>query len=193
MLKKYSVGEVVDQADHDFLSALILRHPDYSNKVGCGISHFTRGEHPQYHTAGFILHRADGSATDFSTVTCINAKGPSIMAEFSEACRQAADPAVFARKSEMLDATEGIVACPETGDSLGREEYWLVQTAPSWGEIVDGFIETHAITPCKELLTESVDNQYAAEFVDPEMARAFAEYHAPLLNLVPKRIRRNQV
>jgi hypothetical protein len=188
LLNKYSLGQVVEAADHEFLLALLSRHHEHEAKEGCGVAYFTRGQHPEYKKPCFLLHRLDGSSTDFSTVTCINGQGPSLMAEWREACRQAVDARVLAAKNVIYDADEGRVVCPDSGEVLEKGEYWLVQVNPSWSEMVDQFIAANALQPSRDDVTEPADNQYWAEFKDRELARKFAGFHAPLMNLVPKRV-----
>ena len=80
------------------------------------------------------------------------------------------------------------VLCPETGSTLEKDEYWLFQVDPAWAAMVDDFIATNALQPSRDDITDSADNQYWAEFKDGELRRKFAEFHAPLINLVAKRV-----
>ena len=83
MLGRYSVGQrVMDPIDHSDLAALIEIYDSVvlvgaPTKSGVGIDHFSkqtnRGE--RWSTAGFQVHRTDGTAIDFSygealTVAC---------------------------------------------------------------------------------------------------------------------------
>lgn len=190
LLKKYSIGQRVEADDHEFLVALLSRHHEQEEKAGCGVAYFTRGQHPEYKTPCFLLHRVDGSTTDFSTATCISGEGPSLMAEWREACRQAVDARIHAAKNAIYDADGGRVSCSETGVTLEKDEYWLVQVNPSWSQIVDNFIEANALQPSRDDLTEPADNQFWAEFKSPGLAERFAAFHAPLMNLVPKKVHR---
>lgn len=65
-------------ADHEFLMELVARHPRAEAKIGVGISHFsvTRSKMEGVHqlTRHFLLHRKDGTFTDFSYRKCIDTK-----------------------------------------------------------------------------------------------------------------------
>jgi hypothetical protein len=61
-----------------FLQHLLQRHPDAQRKIGCGISYFSASHNLMpgcYHTTKhFVLHRQDGSSTDFSYKKCLDSK-----------------------------------------------------------------------------------------------------------------------
>jgi uncharacterized protein DUF3223 len=65
-------GELVKDDDTEFLLWLLDRHPRAAEKVGCGVAGFTVQD-AQIDTRCFVVHRADGSSTDFSFYSCITA------------------------------------------------------------------------------------------------------------------------
>lgn len=190
LFDKYpTVGEpVTEEADHDFLLDLLQRHEECDQKVGSGVSHFSRDTHPIWKSPGFKLHRTDGSATDFSTSHCINARGPTIEARFREACKHAVDDILSDQKLRMFDAGNGTVPCPVTGVRLNRDQCRLEQTAPTWKVLVAEFLESIQHVASEADVTVSRDNQYWHELVNPDMARRFREYYRSRINLTPRRV-----
>ena len=185
------VGDyVTDLEDHAFLLALLSRHPEHQQKEGKGVERFERGEHPEYGSPCFIIHRVDRSSTDFSTETCIRAKRPSLLAQFREACSRVVDERVRAHKDDLWEQWGGSVQCPKTGQDLDKSNTWLVQTEPSWADLVGSFLEQEGHSPSMSDLTESRDNQYWPELVDSRLAKRFFEFHESRMNLVPKLVRR---
>jgi hypothetical protein len=69
LLERPGTKILLQSNDGAFLMQLLQRHHDAAGKKGCGISHFTveccsvGGFKPAPH---FVLHRKDGSSTDFS-------------------------------------------------------------------------------------------------------------------------------
>ena len=88
MLARYKDGEDINEEDSSHLYSLIVRHPEESHKIGCGIEKFFRAKTEKW-TSCFWLKRHDDSPTDFSYITCVDSKGKSIYQEFAEACREA--------------------------------------------------------------------------------------------------------
>ena len=75
MLNRYSVGEVVSQANSVDLIALIKRHDELEEKTGVGIVRFEVAVAPDGHEGRcFWIVRTDGSRIDFSFKHFLEAK-----------------------------------------------------------------------------------------------------------------------
>jgi Protein of unknown function (DUF3223) len=70
MLARYRVGDRVEDDDGKDLAALLMRHPEYDNKIGPGISHFEVMS-ADYGTRCFRVVRVDGTGISFSYPYCI--------------------------------------------------------------------------------------------------------------------------
>jgi hypothetical protein len=81
MLARYKNGErVTNLQDHNDLSALLIPYDQRlqagaDTKVGVGVSHFTREVNigDRWRSAGFHVHRTDGSSIDFSYIDAVKA------------------------------------------------------------------------------------------------------------------------
>ena len=74
MLKRYSNGERVSDADALDLKALMSRHDEQSEKEGSGISHFYVDVGPEGFTRCFWIARTDNSNIDISFMHCLKKK-----------------------------------------------------------------------------------------------------------------------
>ena len=74
MLGRYSPGEKVADADGAELAALLKRHPEYAEKLGCGIRHFEVMA-AEYGKQCFRIVRLDDSSDRFSYPTCVSGRG----------------------------------------------------------------------------------------------------------------------
>ena len=88
MLNRLALGETLAGQDHLEMNALLLRHPEASDKIGCGVQRFFV-DMTDHGTRCFWLERTDGSKTEFSYPSCISGRSPSLEQEFAEACREA--------------------------------------------------------------------------------------------------------
>ena len=70
MLYRYDLGDKVSADDGSFLLETLKRHPEASEKIGGGITHFSVRA-ADFGTRCFWLNRSDGSTEKFSFRTCI--------------------------------------------------------------------------------------------------------------------------
>ena len=132
MLARYKDGEEINQNDSMHLYSLIERHPEASQKIGCGIKRLYRKK-TTHGTSCFWLERTDGSVTEFSYGSCVDAKGKSLYQEFAEACRESVKEDLFETKRQHFNKygnEEGKVPCDITGEKVGLHESHLDHKKP---------------------------------------------------------------
>jgi hypothetical protein len=71
-------GELVTGDDAEFLLWLLDRHPRAAEKIGQGVAGFTV-QSASMGTRCFVVHRMDGSSTDFSFQSCITAPDGTVL------------------------------------------------------------------------------------------------------------------
>jgi hypothetical protein len=198
---RYPLNTPIDDvADHDDLSALLERYDlailDGASKIGCGIDHFevrmnympNRGS-----TKGFWVVRTDGSETDFSFISAVKGEPKAQAQEFADACRAAvAADLVKAKKTffEEYGGATGVVPCEMTDAPITQAEAHLDHAFPTFGQLVVTFRAArgwHAEIP-QGVLTRAQDGQTTTTFTDPEVAKAFMDFHhaAATLRIVAK-------
>lgn len=186
MLNRYRNNQQVDEDDEVMLFELIERHPEALQKIGCGVEHFYKALTDKG-TSCFWIKRKDGSCTDFSYISCVNAKGKTILQEFSEACREAVRESLEQAKDKFFEAygdAEGKVECEITGEKIAKYESHLDHKKPmTFQVIVQTFITANGIIPSPEMMSIAQDSQFVTTFVDQNMVDAFRDYHRKIAKL----------
>lgn len=159
MLARYRNGEDVNEQDSQLLRNLLERHPEAHQKIGHGVKRFFRDRTDQG-TDCFWLQRENGSSTDFSYISCVNAKGKSLYQEFAEACRQAVQPDLDAAKKAHFEKhgdTEGKVRCEVSGEMVASYESHLDHKKPmTFQVIVTTFVAANKIEIRTDMLSREV-------------------------------------
>lgn len=187
MLGRYKVGDRVSEADFLDLASLLERHPEYAQKVGCGVSHFEVMLDKEHGTKCFRIIRTDGSGTDFSYGWCIKQSAPSRKQEVSQAFRRVVRIDLYRRRDQFFaehkDA-DGRVTCAVTKERITLEEGHMDHRPPMTFEvIVTTFLEGRGLSLDQVPLTSGQDEQVSAEITDEALASAFSKYHAKMARL----------
>lgn len=178
MLGRYLDGQEINQTDSRLLFELLQRHPEAHDKIGTsGVRRFYRDKTEVY-TSCFFLERNDGSRTDFSVLTCISGKAPSVEQQFYQACRTSVAEDLAARKDELFLAAGGTLHCAKTGAPVTCGESEYRHTTPRFQEIVEMFIKKKGINIDVVEFSQGSDMQYLTSFTDPSLAESFKLFHA---------------
>lgn len=180
MLGRYRNGQTVEETDASVLRNLIERHPEAVQKIGCGITRFFKDKTDKP-TSCFWLERVDDMRTDFSYISCVDAKGKSLYQEFAEACRMAVAEDLEKAKTQHFEIhrnADGKVPCEVTGQDVAIYESHLDHMNPmTFQMIVETFVKATKIDIRPEMLTPPSDCQFSTTFVDEAIRDAFREYH----------------
>ncbi len=186
MLSRYRNNQDVNEDDTDMLYALIERHPESLQKIGCGIKKFYKALTDKG-TSCFWLKRTDGTVTEFSYPSAVNAKGKSLLQEFSEACRESVGQSLEEAKKRFFEQygdKDGKVECEVTGVKIATYESHLDHKKPmTFQVIVQTFIAGRGIKLDRSMLSIPQDNQFVATFEDRDIEKAFREYHGKVAQL----------
>jgi hypothetical protein len=182
-LHRHSIGARVPDPDNTELGWLLERHPNYQDKAGCGVQHFSVRD-AIYGTRCFEIVRTDGSKTDFSYITCLNGKAPSPESEALGALRAEVASDILDKKREFFQErgdNQGMVPCAITGVPVTFEGSHADHAPPRpFGTLALTFLKARGITPSAELITPSADNQYEPRLRDRALAEAWRTYHHDL-------------
>ena len=186
ILYRYQPGLLIPDPDHSDLAALILRHPNASQKIGTGIDSFSVMKAIQG-TVCFRVRRIDGTATDFSMGSCITGKGPSRFQEVSTALRNVVSTDIHARRDSLFAShgnDQGAIPCAQSGALITRDMGHMDHRPPmTFQVIVRTFLAANVLDVNNINISESRDNQFTATIEDPLMANQFRTYHASVANL----------
>lgn len=186
ILESYQNGQTIAGDDHDMLLALLKRHPEADQKIGCGVKRFYK-DRTDMPTSCFWIERNDGSKTDFSYRTAISTKGKTLKQEFLEACRAAVQDDLRRIKKQHFEKKSdqnGRVECDITGDKVAIYESHLDHKAPYTFEVlVNTFIGANNIEIKPEMLSIAEDAQFQTTLIDIELKDKFRRYHHKMAKL----------
>ena len=116
LVARYPVNAFTSEDDTEFLKALVSKHHEAKEKIGCGIRTFQFKINPVFKicTSVFIV-RTDGSEIDFSWKVCINGP-PSQSAQVKKALRSSIAEQISHFKKENFP--NGIAHCAISGERL---------------------------------------------------------------------------
>jgi hypothetical protein len=183
MLYRHDVDSQIPDPDSTELGWLLERHPEFHDKIGCGIERFSV-RNALYGTRCFEIVRTDGSATDFSFKSCIEGKRPSDLSQAVTALRAEVAEDILQKKrawfSEHGDS-EGRVPCAITGMPITIDDAHADHAPPrSFGTLAIAFLVARGITPDASFVTPPADNQYEPKVSDRALAEAWRDYHHKL-------------
>jgi hypothetical protein len=184
MRDRYRVGKPLNEADAADLEALLERHPDCVEKVGVGIDYFTTMRAPEYGTKCFQIVRTDGSTTDFSAPSAINAAPPPRKREVSQAFRSAVKDQINNARDAYFAAhadSGGKVPCAATKERVAKHEIHCDHRPPMTFEVlVTTFLTGRSLTVEQVPISAPADNQFSATITDAALLSDFVEYHRQL-------------
>ena len=156
-----------------FFNDLIKNHPDYEEKVGCGIDYFfIQPNAMNRKTYQTMIKRLDGTTIDFSWVYCCQFRVKSSMNNLTTAMRQAIAPDTIRFKKSQ----EELICMFCNKSNLDYSEYHVDHNDPPFRTIRDNFINIE-----KELPTTFKDcpKTYLAIFKDEdnEIKNKWIKYH----------------
>jgi hypothetical protein len=186
MLNRYRPGCTVGAEDRLDLAALLERHPEYAQKIGCGVDHFTvmMTEHG---TQCFRVIRKDGTGTDFSYLHCIKGRPPTRKLEVAQALRKIVRIDLFKARDEFIaqhKGADGLVSCGLTGERMAPDEGHIDHKQPMTFEvIVSTFLQGRGLAFADVPITNGQDEQVTPELTDVALAEEFRRYHTGLATL----------
>ncbi len=171
ILNSYSVSRPrLSKEDTRDVTALLHNHPESERKIGSGIKCFTV-EQNDYGSLGFILHRTDGSHTDFSYIHSVRGKPRTLDQEIKRSGRAAILEDILQFRDSYFAENS---VCQATGISITSEESNIDHYPVPFREIIKQFREKFQ---CGwEDISAPADNQYYPEF-SPEMVEKFRKFH----------------
>lgn len=173
---RYHDGERLNVEDQGVVIDLLGLHPESSSKVGCGIAFFTVETEMEFgRTRHFVIHRIDGSYTDFSFHSCID--GRSTRRDVLEALRRAvAAQIVEFRERYFADAP--FSRCPLSGEPISRNSYHVDHAPPSkFIVLVESWLGRQSLSLEQVQITPPGDAQIVAEMTCPEQRGSWTGFH----------------
>lgn len=186
MLNRYEPGEKVGNEDGLHLAALLERHSEYAQKVGCGVDYF-KVMMTEHGTQCFRVIRKDESGTDFSYLHCVRGRPPTRKQEVSQALRKAVSVDLYRARDKFIAShkeADGLVSCALTGERIAPSQGHLDHKPPMTFEvIVSTFLQGRGIDFDAVPISDGRDEQVTPELTDKALVDQFRRYHAKLAQL----------
>lgn len=168
--------ESVTDDDFEFLIWLLDRHPRAAEKIGNGVDRFSVQTIAMgTHTRGFVVHRIDGSSTDFSYYKCVSA--PNEAGQVRQAMRRAVADQVIAFKRASV--AQGPLVCQVTSEPLTWYTAHVDHAPPVFLTLADRWAASVGGYPAIRL-SPAKDGEIGRALEDPEPWQAFHQEHARL-------------
>jgi Protein of unknown function (DUF3223) len=173
---RYPDSDHIGEDDHNFLSELLWSHPEACDKIGAGISHFTVTTDSVFgRTRHFVVHRLDGTSTDFSFHSCIN--GRNERGDRLEAMRRAIEPDILAFRNQAFE-TDIEVRCRVDGSVLTHNTCHVDHEAPkTFLVIVGDWLEDSTLSLDDLEITPPRDNQTVTSMTNHDQIRSWRSFH----------------
>jgi hypothetical protein len=182
IVSQYPDYQRLAPVDDDFLRDLIQLHPQVEEKVGAGISHFSIALDGEWKkTRHFVVHRLDGTSTDFSYHTCIDGTNDrqdryaalryavsKQVTDFKRRCFAGGEPPICVYSGSRLTEVDAHVDHESPFTFLALANAWLIDM----GLTVDGL-----------QLVANADNQWVRELRDQGLIKSWQTYHAATAKL----------
>jgi hypothetical protein len=184
---RYADGVTIPDPDSIFLDELLAAHPEAFDKTGCGISHFTVATETVFgRTRHFVVHRTDGSCTDFSFHSCLD--GPKDRRDRLDAMRRALEPSILRFRGSIF--LGGPVSCPFTGVALSPRSCHIDHTPPNtFRSLVGRWLSLSGLSLDEIGITPPLDNQTVTLMADEGQRQSWIDFHdrhASLRALAPR-------
>jgi hypothetical protein len=173
---RYDDGEEITGGDAAFLEELLRLHPEANQKLGEGISYFSVQPDPVFGTTRhFVVHRKDGTSTDFSFKSCI--EGSSARRDALSALREGvADQITGFKNSEFAGKTE--VRCGVRGTLTKFRNAHVDHIPPrTYAALVTGWLRQQRITLEDIAVTPPADNQVLTTMTDEKQVESWQRFH----------------
>jgi len=166
-----------DLPEDEFLDCLDLfkRHPEYEQKVGCGIRSVRVILDPIYFNRCFWIYRFDGSNTDISYRTCIDAKPRGAKEKFLSACRYSISNQIVAFKAKQFKDGSPVF-CKITGKQVQRHECDVDHLHP-FSFLIADFVKIKNIDIDAIEYVDRGDGHMVYEFLDKQLEADWKSFH----------------
>jgi hypothetical protein len=174
ILNRYSIGSHLSTEDQIFVHSLLLRHPRADLKIDTGVKSISVWSPPPWRrNKGFLVHRIDGTSTDFSYLECLSPSSHWIKVQRAFRAVIADQVTEFKRRSF---GGRDLMACEITGEMLTADTCHIDHD-PEFLVLIDNFLRVESMDISRIVLTREYDHKTVEEFHDKAIGQRFADFH----------------
>lgn len=175
---RYPDGVPLTHDDHVFIRDLVSLHTEAEEKIGVGISHFTVATETEFggRNRHFVLHRHDGTFTDFSFQHCLtpSSKGKN---DTLLALRQAIKEQTWAFREREFSSPVQII-CPYENVVLTRDTCQIDHEAPrTFDALVNAWLTSQSMRLEAVQITPPADNQLVGQMTNAAQIASWQSFH----------------
>jgi len=176
ILNENPLGFIFEQntADYNFLLRIFQGHPEYSIKVGSGISNIYIAKGLEYSTRCFFITRIDGSTSDISYIRSIDG-ATSKISDIKCACRSSIKHIIDGVRARVV---YGLDKCPIGGDRLTPTNTHIDHYNLPFDEVCNAWLKNQNIEFVHSCLNDSkVDHVQEISFASNALRDSFISFH----------------
>jgi hypothetical protein len=175
---RYPDGLRLNHNDYLFIRDLLSLHTEAEEKIGAGVSHFTVATETEFggRNRHFVLHRHDGTFTDFSFGHCLN-PGSKDRNDRLLALRQAIKEQTWAFRDREFSSGKQIV-CPFENLILTPDTCQIDHEAPwTFDALVNAWLAAQGNAIQAVQITPPADNQLVGQMTDTAQIVSWRSFH----------------
>jgi hypothetical protein len=169
-------GEHLSFEDEGIVRDLLGAHPESVSKVGVGIAFITVETETEFNrTRHFMIHRLDGSCTDFSFHACID--GRNVRNDILGALRRAIADQIVEFRNSFFEAKITMI-CPLSGNAITSDSYHVDHAPPAkFIALVNNWLEDELLALEDVEITPPADSQIVADMISQRQRSSWAGFH----------------
>lgn len=178
ILNRVTLDEPLEDADFDYVMALLLNHPYAENKIGVGVKILKAAAGLHAGNRCFHIVRTDGSVDDFSIGKCINGEHSDFY-KLCIACRRSVENDVRGYKRKFFEEnadSNGYVKCSSTGVLITPEQAHADHREPFTFSALVYFFSKAKNLDISQINYET-SGKYGNEFKDIALSESFMDWH----------------
>ena len=168
----------VSSDGYEILNNLIKSHPEYLEKIGCGVKYFfIQKSKWKYNQCNFMIKRIDDSEIDFSFVTCLSGIGKSHWNHiFRDIIKQQIDD--FRSEALKVIGDKNKFICSHTNLKFKTIFSHVDHVYPiTFESILNEFITSRKLDLEKIPLSEDLGNSEVMKITDENIKSDFYNFH----------------
>ena len=173
---RYSDGDKIAPPDEMFLGDLLRLHPGADQKIGTGVASFSVQTDPIFgKTRHFVVHRKDGSSTDFSFISCI--EGSSVRRDTLSALREAVSDQITGFKNDAFAGKTEVLCSVRHLPTDFRDAHVDHIPPRTFSALLTGWLRCEGIDLDKVEVTPPMDNQHLTTMTNDSQIESWQQFH----------------
>ena len=175
---RYEDRVPLSRADDEFMRDLLSLHSEAIDKFGVGVSHFTVATEAVFggRNRHFVLHRHDGSSSDFSFMHCVTPEAKNRNDRIL-ALRQAIKEQTWRYREQEFSSGKDLI-CPYEQVEITPDNCQIDHQSPwTFDALVLAWLTSEGISLEDVQITPPADNQLVAQMSNAAQSSSWRSFH----------------